>query len=334
MHHERNVGYMKIVDNIYGDYLIDGVLEELIFSSPVQRLKGVYQGGASYLVNEKWNVTRYEHSVGVMLLIKKLGGCLEEQIAGLLHDVSHTAFSHVIDFVYENKEEDYHEKIYHKIIIDSEIPHILSKYGYDYKNILLDHSKWKMLEQPAPELCVDRIDYTLRDMFQYENITIEEINIFLNNLIIKEGKIYLKNITTAEWFVKTYYKEVIDFFMNPLNIYGYDFLANALKLALDKKIINQNTLLGTDGEVMDLLRLSDDTEVKNLLNHLHRSVIVKEDKVEYDLHRKNKVRLIDPSVLYDDQLIPSSELSKEIMNMNENAKRKAEEGMYVKIISN
>ncbi|MBT2713840.1 HD domain-containing protein [Pseudomonas sp. ISL-88] len=85
---------MKIIDNIYDDYLIDDILEELIFSNPVQRLKGVYQGGASYFVNEKWNVTRYKHSIGVMLLIKKLGGSLEKQIAGLLHDVSHTAFSH------------------------------------------------------------------------------------------------------------------------------------------------------------------------------------------------------------------------------------------------
>mgnify|MGYP001124669790 CR=1 FL=1 len=112
---------MNIIDSIYGDYLIDGILEELIFSNPVQRLKGIYQGGASYFVNEKWNVTRYEHSIGVMLLIKKLGGSLEEQIAGLLHDISHTAFSHVIDFVFENKDEDYHEKIYHQIIADSEI---------------------------------------------------------------------------------------------------------------------------------------------------------------------------------------------------------------------
>ena len=38
-----------------------------------------------------------------MLLIKKLGGSVEEQIAGLLHDVSHTAFSHVIDYVFDNK---------------------------------------------------------------------------------------------------------------------------------------------------------------------------------------------------------------------------------------
>ncbi|MFP9052094.1 HD domain-containing protein, partial [Enterococcus faecalis] len=99
---------MEISDIIYGQHHIDGVLEELIKSAPVQRLKGIYQGGASFLVNRKWNVTRYEHSIGVMLLIKKLGGTIEEQIAGLLHDVSHTAFSHVVDVVFENQAEDYH----------------------------------------------------------------------------------------------------------------------------------------------------------------------------------------------------------------------------------
>lgn len=64
---------MEINDVLYGRHQIDGVLEELIKSAPVQRLKGVYQGGASFLVNPKWNVTRYEHSIGVMLLIKRLG---------------------------------------------------------------------------------------------------------------------------------------------------------------------------------------------------------------------------------------------------------------------
>lgn len=325
---------MKVIDNIYGEFLLDGVLEELILSRPVQRLKGVYQGGASYWVNEKWDVTRYEHSIGVMLLIMKIGGSIEEQIAGLLHDVSHTAFSHVIDFVFENKEEDYHEKIYQHIIIESEIPLILRKYGYDYKDILFDDSKWQLLERQAPELCADRVDYTLRDMYQYGNISLEEINHFFASLIILDGKMYLKNIETAEWFVKTYYREVIDFFMNPLNIYGYDLLAKALKLALDKNIINLKTLLKTDAEVMNLLRSSDDEDLQSLLKQIHRNVKVKEDKNEYDLHRTNKVRLIDPSVLYENKLIRASKLSENIKNMGEEARNKAESGMYVKIISN
>lgn len=90
---------MIISDVLYGEFEVDQVVEELILSKSVQRLKGIHQTGASYLVNKEWNVTRFDHSVGVMLLVKKLGGSVEEQIAGLLHDVSHTAFSHVVDYV-------------------------------------------------------------------------------------------------------------------------------------------------------------------------------------------------------------------------------------------
>lgn len=325
---------MRIIDDLYGTFYIDGILEELILSSPVQRLKGIYQGGASFLVNNKWNVTRYDHSIGVMLLIKKLGGTLEEQIAGLLHDVSHTAFSHVIDFVLENMEENYHEKIFRSIITKSEIPNILTKYGYHYQQILFDDSKWSILERPIPELCADRVDYTLRDMYQYGQINTQEIQQFLANSIIVDGQMVVKNIESAEWFVNTYYKEVIDFFMNPLNIYGYDTLTKALKIALDKKIITLDTLLETDANVMNYLRTSSDEELQAILKLIHPNVIVKEDKNNFDLHRKNKLRMIDPTVRFGDELIKASNLSETIKRLGEAAKKKAEEGMFVKIIAN
>ena len=122
---------MNIKDSIYGEFIIEPVLEELINTKEVQRLKNIHQGGASYLVNPDWNVTRYEHSIGVMLLIRIMGGSIQEQIAGLLHDISHTAFSHVVDFALENKDENYHEKIFENIIENSMIPYILKNYGYN-----------------------------------------------------------------------------------------------------------------------------------------------------------------------------------------------------------
>lgn len=72
---------------------------------------------------------RYDHSVGVMLLIRMLGGTLEEQIAGLLHDVSHTAFSHVADYVFENRDEDYHEIIFRSVVESSEYLLFLKSIG-------------------------------------------------------------------------------------------------------------------------------------------------------------------------------------------------------------
>ena len=82
---------MYLKDYLYGDYIVEEVIEELINTKEVQRLKNIHQGGASYLVNPNWNVSRYEHSIGVMLLIRLMGGDIEEQIAGLLHDNLHYA---------------------------------------------------------------------------------------------------------------------------------------------------------------------------------------------------------------------------------------------------
>lgn len=325
---------MEINDVLYGRHQIDGVLEELIKSAPVQRLKGVYQGGASFLVNPKWNVTRYEHSIGVMLLIKRLGGTIEEQIAGLLHDVSHTAFSHVIDFVFKNEAEDYHENIFQQVIDQSEIPEILKKHGYDADDLLLNDTRWTLLEQPAPELCADRIDYTLRDMYQYGQITLREAEIFLDHLVVRNGRVFPNGIETAEWFVRVYYKEVIDFFMNPVNVYGYEYLAQTLKAALKHNVIAAEDLLKTDQEVLGILHSSENDEVLRLLEKIHPHILVKEDDIHYDFHRKTKMRLIDPSIFFHNEWITSSSVSEHIRKMGEAAYRKAKKGVYVKVIEN
>ena len=91
---------MVIHDSVYGGTDITSeVILELINARSIQRLKGIAQYGIPDEFYHRKNYSRYDHSVGVMLLLKRLGASEEEQIAGLLHDVSHTAFSHVIDWV-------------------------------------------------------------------------------------------------------------------------------------------------------------------------------------------------------------------------------------------
>ncbi|MCQ6285793.1 MULTISPECIES: HD domain-containing protein [Bacillus cereus group] len=324
---------MIISDVLYGEFEVDQVVEELILSKSMQRLKGIHQAGASYLMNEKWNVTRFEHSVGVMLLVKKLGGSVEEQIAGLLHDISHTAFSHVIDYVFDNEDESYHEEIFSSVVKNSEIPAILAKHGYNYEDILLDDSKWTLLERSAPELCADRVDYTLRDMYTYGYISLEEVHSFLEDVIEVEGKMVLQSIEMAEWFTETYYKDVIDFFMKPINIYGNEMLAKTLKLALHKKVIHADDFLLEDDELISKLQQCNDPEVEDLLSKVHPNVKVKEDRNDYDLHKKNKVRLIDPPLLREGEVVLSSVVSENIRKMSGGAYEKAVRGMYVKVIA-
>ncbi|WP_134683334.1 HD domain-containing protein [Brevibacillus migulae] len=323
---------MIVTDKLYGTFEVEEVLAELINSAPVQRLKKIHQGGASYLVNPAWNVTRYEHSLGVMLLIRKLGGSLEEQIAGLLHDVSHTAFSHVIDHVLQHAEEDYHEHIFADVLESSEIPQILARHGLSLESLLA--GEWRLLDRPLPELCADRIDYTLRDMATYGVITNEEAVRFLASLTVAEGKIAITSIAAAEWFVDTFYREVIDFFLHPLNVYGYDRLIRLLSLALEKRLLTIEDFLGDDEKVLQKLRDAQDQELALLLEQLRPGVRVAEDEENYDCSLRLKERLIDPPLLLSDgTMCNASEYSPAIQEQNRRAREKSKKGTYVRILS-
>ncbi|WP_410983027.1 HD domain-containing protein [Bacillus cereus] len=324
---------LKLSDALYGEIEVNGVLLELICSEPFQRLKGIYQGGASYLVNANWDNTRYDHSIGTMMLVNKLGGSLEEKVAALLHDVSHTAFSHVIDYVLGHKEENYHETIYEQIVARSSIPNILAKAGLDWKSILLDESQWTLLEQPAPQLCADRVDYTLRDLYAYGHITLQEAYFFLEQLVVLDGKMVCSDQSAAEWFVSTYYKEVIGLFMDPLNMFGNDQLAKTLRVALQKDVLSIEDFLKEDEAVIRLLKDSGDSSIKAMLHTLFNSKVEKGTQSCYDVHQTTKQRLIDPLVIVCGQLVPISNLSDRVKMLTEQAKQTIEKGVYIKVCS-
>lgn len=323
---------MKILDSIYGEFEIEPIFENLIKTKEVQRLKLIHQGGANYLINPKWNVTRYEHSIGTMLFIRLMGGTIEEQIAGLFHDISHTAFSHVIDYALKNEEENYHEKIYDKIIKGSDIPKILLKNGYNYEDILFNEAKWTILEKEAPKLCADRIDYTLRDMYHYGYISKKEVNSFLSDLHLVNGEVVVTSIKGAEWFVTTYYKEVIDYFMNPIAIYANDRLTKALKIALALKEITLEDFLKDDNYVYKRLEASPSEEIRKLLDDLKIKVHLRENKDKYDIYQKQKLRIIDPTIIIDNKLYKTSDKSKSAKALTEDAIKKAQRGAYIQVI--
>lgn len=322
----------NIVDYIYGEFELEDVLIELINCDAVQRLKYIHQVGATYLIKEELNVNRLEHSIGVMLLIRMLGGSLKEQIAGLLHDISHTAFSHVIDFVFNNSDEDYHELIFDEVVINSKIPYILNKYGYDFKEILENEEQWTILERKAPKLCADRVDYTLRDMYKYGFTNKNEINEFLKNIQVVNGEIVTNDIESARWFLDLYYTEVIDFFMNPINGYSYDKLSKAIKIAIDENELNLKDILKTDNEVIDILNRSENNKIKNLMKSLNKNVKLRINEDKYDIFIKGKTRLIDPGVGIRGKVYSLSELDNCVELINTKAKAKMEKGVYIEIL--
>lgn len=155
-----------INDAVYGACEIaEPVLIELLQSPTMLRLKGINQLG----IPPEYDPTtvffsRFDHSAGVMVLLRNLGTLLNEQVAGLLHDSSHTAFSHLIDWVLQTQErQDYQDKTLADFLTKSEVPAILSRHGLQLEEVI-DHHRFPLLEQEAPKLCADRVDYALREL--------------------------------------------------------------------------------------------------------------------------------------------------------------------------
>lgn len=277
-----------IEDNLYGKFSISPLINELINSRPFERLKGIHQGGGIFLVNPKLTLTRHEHSIGVMLLIKLLGGTEIEQAAGLLHDISHTAFSHVIDYVFEHAGEDYHEEIYQRILNDSEIPEILSKYGYTLSE--LTDQDFNILEQPLPNLCADRVDYALRDLFYAGFINKEKVKDFISAISIHEGRIMVTSIAEAQWFKSKFEILNKDYFAKKEHLYANEKLTEIIKQLLAEKAITPADFEKDDTQLLKL--------IENTVAGKQRIEEIKklQDFEEYTPSFNLKDRVVDPEL--------------------------------------
>ena len=121
---------MKYQDKIFGEVEIsEPVILDLINSPTIQRLKEIDQAGYFEPYFPKSKHTRFEHSVGAYILLNKFNAPAEEQIAGLIHDVSHSAFSHCVDYVLDEgseKEQSHQDNVFEDFVLKSEIPAIFA----------------------------------------------------------------------------------------------------------------------------------------------------------------------------------------------------------------
>jgi len=324
-------------DSVYGIVSIkEKIILDLLRTKAMKRLKEVNQGGPLILLKTNhelshYRTTRFEHSVGVYLLLKKFNTSLEEQIAGLLHDISHTVFSHATDFIFNRGiQQDYHEKFYERIILNSGIPVILKKHKIDVNNIL-NIEKFTLLEKELPDLCADRIDYFLRDMCVYDSVIKEKHNEILNALTVLDGELIFKNKEMAKLFAEKYIEANVRFYCNAFQATIFKLISDTLRIAIQKHIINENDLFTTDSEIINKLRESEDKEISGMLNTISYLNVI-EDEKNYDYHLKSKVRCTDPKIIIDDKIIKLSKIDEYYKKLMNDFIKKASKGFFIRIL--
>lgn len=321
---------MQLRDDLHGEVTIkEPVLQELILSKPLQRLKHVNQAGALKYTTPHATVTRYEHSIGVMLLLRKLGAALQEQIAGLLHDIPHTAFSHVVDYALDIKDHDYHEQHYKRVLSNSEIPLILKKHGLK-KESFYDLQQYTLLERPAPDLCADRIDYTLRDTQIIRRVDMKH---YLDYFQAHNGRVVMTDAQIATRFAHEYLASDKHIWANPREGAAYDLLASALRQALSTGLITHEDLWLTDDELFAILDRSDDKKIYQALTQLNRNLQVEVTNQPADFTNKPKLRYINPHVLQNQVVVRATEKDPQLLSAIREHRAWSTKGHHIKILS-
>jgi HD superfamily phosphohydrolase len=300
---------MIIDEMFYGHFELDEpLLLDLIESDPIQRLKGVCMGGVTSLLGVGTTSTRYEHSVGAMLLVRRLGGSAEEQAAALLHDVSHTALSHVIDYVFDTpSRQAFHDDVKVKYVGGTSIPRLCVVHCVDW-HAILDEGRWPLLEQPSPRLCADRIDYSLRDAVSLNFIPGNQVAALVSGLVVQEGRFVFADLVLARRFAELYLRCDSECWSAPKSVVLYELTARAIRRAVTTGILDESKLWLSDRELWDQLASSSDAELQDLLEAVLTASTAASAVLSDDQVINSKVRTIDPEVRTANGPVPLSNL--------------------------
>lgn len=296
-------------DAVYGRVEInEPVLLALMKTAALQRLHGVLQHGISGLIGITSPITRFEHSVGAMILVRQLGGTLAEQIAALLHDVSHTAFSHVIDYVFDGHDsQGYHDEKKEEYLARTDIPRVLAQFGFDWRQFLHEED-FSLLEQPSPRLCADRLDYFLRDSGPLGLASSAEIDFVLAHLVVVDGRIAADDIHAAQWLGNTFIACDDASWANFREVGLYELTAMAIRRGLAVGAITENDFWLSDAPVWSSLHEHSDPELQACLRLVSPETEFVWDEAEPTFVISTKIRVIDPDVYRGGRLRPLSQL--------------------------
>lgn len=325
----RNV-VKRIYDEVHGYIELSDVELEVINTSIFQRLRYIKQLATAWYVYPGATHTRFSHSLGTMHIASLIAlkfyksGYIHEasdiqllRLAALLHDIGHTPFSHAIEPFYRYKLGITHEDISRVIIGENtELREILSKYGFDYKEIIAilegRHKESLYNQLLSSDVDIDRMDYLIRDALHtgvtYGMIDIHRIIATLtvdgdgNMAILEKGIDSIDNFYLARMHMYRavyYHKTLVGYELILRKIYEY--LYENYPDLLFFKSIQDITKATRNNEIIHW----NDEWLSGLMINLYRSKSLKKEIIELIdafFKRKGYKIIIDKSNFGNTQL--------------------------------
>lgn len=327
------------IETIWGETKVDNqFVEDLLKSKTLERIKLVDQSGPITYFGFAPFYSRYDHSVGVLALLIKANASINEQAAGLLHDVSHTAFSHIGDLLFdkENGNHSYQDKVHLNFLNDSDVIEIIKHHKVPLEVLNPDLEEYAALERNLPELCADRIEYNVHTSLMLGYITEEEARELINDLQFENGKWFFTNAKYAKKFAECALRLNKEFIGAYWNTAIYHLFKNMLMRAVEIRIISAKDLkYGTDINLLNVLYKSDDPLIKELLHQCRNveSISIIVPYGEGDINTQPKFRGVDPNIKIGGKLVRLSKIDKDFKENFESIKSWCKKGYGLKFRS-
>jgi hypothetical protein len=282
---------MLIHDPIYGDFLItDKLTIQLIKSPQMQRLKSISQYGLPDEYYHKKNFSRFDHSLGVYFLLRTFNASYNEQIAGLLHDMSHTAFSHLIDWVIGDPlQENFQDKQHTKILSDFRFNKLLQSYSVS-SNVFTDHSSYRLLETLLPKLCADRIDYALRELGR------TKAQNYIQHLTVYEKEFAFDTLKSGSAFAHDFLILQKEHYQGFEGMSRWKLFAEILRYAIKhNKLTKDDFNLKSEKVIISIIKNMKSKYVNKRLAIISRKSLSELPKTKRRYHKK--FRYVDPVIV-------------------------------------
>jgi HD superfamily phosphohydrolase/uncharacterized protein YwgA len=292
----------SVIDPIYGRIELSD-LEHLIINTPeMARLRRIQQLGLADLSFPGANHTRFEHSAGTLFIADKIAKALgipkedivKVRLAALLHDIGHSAFSHVVESVLKrnpgyqpliNSKKFTRHEMFSRYIISSSFHSkpTIQQYTDNAESFFEEiaqiatgdtesSTKPYLSQIISNDIDADRIDFLLRDSYHTGvSLGLVDVDQIVGSLSLSKGNIVLSGsasydeemaVTAAESMLIArahHYSAIIH---NPKTQGARVMLLNALEKALENY---KNTGYDVKAKVKDFFTSYNDC---NLLNFI------------------------------------------------------------------
>lgn len=266
----------------------------------LKRLKKVgYFCGMDYASKDIYDfkeyITRFDHSLTVALLTWKCTKNKKTTLAGLFHDIATPCFSHVIDYMnkdYENQEstEEYTGEILKN---DTYLNKCLQEDNIDIEDII-NFKKYNIVDNNRPKLCADRLDGVILTGISWtKNVDYDDIKNVVNDIEIYDNEIGFKSKDVANRVLEIGKSIDIYCHSNEDN-YMMELLAFITKYGIDHKYITYEELYKSNEEdIIHKLKSSNDN---NLLEYFNKFENITNSEIPNIEIPNVKIRDLNPLV--------------------------------------